>query len=420
MASIGELPEAVNGLIKEVLYGCLERLTTQRLKVFYEKIYCYMEDAENSDLFCQHENAEWVIREICHVFEYFVIPKLTEVSSDERWSEYNKHMLIKQAYTEIVKRLFMHLSCFTTGLDDDFITALSGTAYESEDINGQSIVLIPSPKSLDGKEKVVFFQKQEQLELGYQNVEAVRKQINMAHKSALAIYKDFDSGKFFTAGLIPDCIKNNYPHFQFTRRMHWKFFVPTVGAGDGCRLQYCKGTLMMPEVDLKPEIRHLLHERYGTEVEEIVLQSIKSDKGIVIILAEEDIIKGEVQKSVEEGGCGYIMNKPFSLLKDTSCFEQFTSIDGALLMDYSMSCYAYGVILYADMCCKGTHTRGSRYNSTKNYIKKLREKYDKKMVGRPPLGIVKSEDGMLDLFDGDCGKCKQKDCKFQDKNIKIT
>ena len=78
-----------------------------------------------------------------------------------------------------------------------------------------------------------------------------------------------------------------------------------------------------------------------------------------------------------------------------SVLKQFASVDGAIFLDYNGNCYAFGVILDGVAKYPGNNSRGSRYNSTKTFLEWIRKKRNYKSA---VLGVVKSEDGMVDLF----------------------
>lgn len=77
---------------------------------------------------------------------------------------------------------------------------------------------------------------------------------------------------------------------------------------------------------------------------------------------------------------------------ESKLIKQFTSIDGAILMDWDCNCYAIGVILdgIADENI-GKSTRGSRYNSAARYCNYRNSEGDK------VIAIVVSEDGMVNI-----------------------
>ena len=78
--------------------------------------------------------------------------------------------------------------------------------------------------------------------------------------------------------------------------------------------------------------------------------------------------------------------KPTKL--DESLIRNVTSIDGAVLLDVTGTCYSIGVILDGIATAKGNPERGSRYNSAIRYV----ENKDR------CVAVIISEDGMVDLY----------------------
>lgn len=76
--------------------------------------------------------------------------------------------------------------------------------------------------------------------------------------------------------------------------------------------------------------------------------------------------------------------------KDT--LLSITSIDGALMMDWSGKCLAIGVIVDGEAKVDGNVGRGARYNSITNYVKQ------KRRVNYNFIGIIVSEDGMINVI----------------------
>lgn len=69
--------------------------------------------------------------------------------------------------------------------------------------------------------------------------------------------------------------------------------------------------------------------------------------------------------------------------------RDFTSIDGAVLIDESGNCHALGVILDGQATSKGDPARGSRFNSALRYVES---------VSTPCIAVVVSVDGSIDLI----------------------
>lgn len=78
---------------------------------------------------------------------------------------------------------------------------------------------------------------------------------------------------------------------------------------------------------------------------------------------------------------------PYSRLQE--CISQFTKVDGGLILDKELNCYAYGCIYdgSVEKSFSGSLARGSRFNSTKLYVHSCNKK------NMSCLGVVFSDDG---------------------------
>src|SRR5699024_4244551 len=121
--------------------------------------------------------------------------------------------------------------------------------------------------------------------------------------------------------------------------------------------------------------------------------------GAILIIGEETVIEGEASR-LGLNGRGVCLNSSVSWiqggqLSNTSDLQQFAAVDGEIFLDFNGMCHAFGVILVGVVRHRGNNSRGSGYNSTKTYIEWIREE---RYPGTTILGVVKSEDGMVDLF----------------------
>lgn len=102
------------------------------------------------------------------------------------------------------------------------------------------------------------------------------------------------------------------------------------------------------------------------------------------------IISDKAQSEADRFG-----SECFKIVKKKLDVEQLASlcqVDGAIILDPSGTCYAFGVILDGVSDGEGDPGRGSRYNSTIRYCKTQIPNYNRRTVG-----IVVSEDGMIDV-----------------------
>jgi DNA integrity scanning protein DisA with diadenylate cyclase activity len=117
-----------------------------------------------------------------------------------------------------------------------------------------------------------------------------------------------------------------------------------------------------------------------TRLWELVLEATRQKHGTMVVVssgASEEAKRLANQATVVE---------PVELT--TQIMQVITTIDGAVLIDPSSTCYAIGVILDGLASKKGSPARGARYNSAIRYVETSQY---------PCIAIVVSEDGSIDL-----------------------
>ena len=400
-------------LLKKVLYKVLDQLTTQNVPAFYDSILAWIvfqfdscehnisvnhDDPENPKMsfYSLHPEAFWATQVIVEVFCDYVIP---EILSDSDEDQIDLIWECQQICNEIGIRLIDQLGCLIDGLDPDFVIGLSGEKYESTGAEGLSLAVVPSELSVPVPLRFV---EKARLDLDLTSVHAIRKQLNMAKKGALEVTRDLITGQFQTVGLIPVDIRNRFPRFVFTGHMDWKFCIPVEPDEIDCRLRYRQGSLNLPIVDLSHEVSSMLRVPFGTKgakkIAGVIRAIDKLGQGAVMIVSCPDIIDLESRRLVNDCERGICFLEPIDItIPETQddVLSRFTAIDGAIFVDDNGLCHACGVILDGEAKTGAGDTgRGARYNCTNAYTAAIHDRYPASNI----LGVVKSEDGMLDLF----------------------
>ena len=423
-------------------------------------------------LFERYPNAQLVLSEVRSIF-HALMPHFQDnglIVADVPLSQYEQNLLVHEIIRKLSYCLYQRLTCYVAGLDIDLITTLSSTAYESKSPEGETIAILPSLEWLK-KDPVAMFNPLDSVALGQTQIRALRKQLNICGKGALAIYKDYYTGVYKTAGLISRDAALKLPRFHFQKHAEWIFAVnDTVGNDGSClrkkdgscqhekggfclrkndgrclreedgscqrqkdglclrekddsRLRYCNGSLMLPLLNLQDVYRTKLDKVSDNEDEKNKLAHIinalnKCKHGAILVIAEDNILASELERLPPKKR-GTRLDLPVPLISDTDSsashddaeptiplkqnnessliLQQLAAVDGAIFVDSNGRCHAFGVILDGTVQSDGNNARGSRYNSTKTYIEWIRrvEYADKNPT---ILGVVKSEDGMIDLF----------------------
>jgi len=118
---------------------------------------------------------------------------------------------------------------------------------------------------------------------------------------------------------------------------------------------------------------------------EIVQGGMRSGKGALLVITD-----GYLEESKRLGLHATVFN---SFLLNDELMENFSRIDGAVIVSPNLECSAMGVILDGMISEGGDSSRGSRYNSAIKYYETLKNKYSMVIV-------IISEDGSVDVVGG--------------------
>lgn len=387
-----------------LLNSCLSILSDQDLDLIADDIQKYI-FSEETDLLERYPNAEFVLSEFREVFTAVVsdYEEKEVIIEGKMLDPQNMKICVNEIINGVTLHLYQQMACCTAGLDTDLITALSSTLYEGSSLHKESIAILPSLDWLTQK-AVVMFSPEDCVTLEQTQIRALRKQLGICGDGSLAVYKDSDALVYKTGGLISREDAQILPRFQFQKHAEWIFAVAGTKAGESCsRVRYCNGTLMLPILDLQADYEKKLHSLDIKEEDRKRLASIINalnacGHGAILIIAEDKIIQAEVKRLARHKR-GTRLKLTVPLIQDdgsSQILKQFSAVDGAVFLDFNGKCHAFGVILDGEVEHDGNNARGSRYNSTKAYTEWAREK---RYPGHIILGVVKSEDGMVDLFD---------------------
>lgn len=426
---------------KQLFIEFVKQITTQRLDSLFDEMYRYVTEKSFEDVFCErHPEACWIMDKIKYVYTYHFHPLVETYISENQTgqiSDKERQQLIRSSVERIGFQIAVAFKNETAGLDYELILALASENYESRGASGLNIVILPDCDDVHfGQEGAFLFNVGvDQRELVYDEIHTIRKQLNLTGKGALAIAKNYESNNFCTLGVMPESALYRYPSITFKKTSEWEYWLPVQqnrmesNSNDdslpdktekrqnaklekeepkrNCILRYSRGMFKLPVLDLENEIKEELSQIFNNAYESdediveicenitrIVLHADKCEHGAGLIFLYDEIIEDEINRLVSGLRRGMKLPEPICLCDSTETLVQLANIDGALLVGYSGKCYAYGVILDGVPQKDANIGRGARFNSTKAYV-------EHNMYGDiawPVIGIVKSEDGMLDIF----------------------
>lgn len=210
-----------------LLNNSIPFLSVQDLNLISGDIQKYVLSAEadnGNNLFERYPNAQLVLSELRSIF-HALMPYFQDnglIVADIPLSQYEQNLLVHEIIRKLSYCLYQRLTCYVAGLDIDLITTLSSTAYESKSPEGETIAILPSLEWLK-EDPVAMFNPLDSVALEQTQIRALRKQLNICGKGALAIYKDYYTGVYKTAGLISRDAALKLPRFHFQKHAEWIF-----------------------------------------------------------------------------------------------------------------------------------------------------------------------------------------------------
>lgn len=274
------------------------------------------------------------------------------------------------------------------GIDVEIITALSGIYYESEPCSS-ALVFLVSDAGKEALSKGVAFKDPVECRMG--RIKEIRKLLQMGtEKQCLLIERNDES--WLVKGLCQvDGLTDGNIIFRIRSHMVWNMEV-----GEQLAVCYECGNYCIEHKEfewnrLVTKYKEVFGKKPTTKMKDIFSEARNQKHGTVLVMIQENSVscaKEEVNRLVKESAGIKIENRKLQ----RKFVKSLTAIDGALIMDDRGQCYGFAMIL--DGCAKiqGNPERGARFNSTRRYIKTCKNQ------GMKVVGVVISEDGMMDIF----------------------
>ncbi len=156
-------------------------------------------------------------------------------------------------------------------------------------------------------------------------------------------------------------------------------------------VSFDKGNFVYQEDKEKEKDLKLVVEDLGfniKKISKIIEYAIRQQHGALLVFSSD--ANGEVARlSHANRGIGI---EPIDLYNNLDVILKLSSVDGAIILDGDGIAYGFGVILDGEAVAKGDNSRGSRFNSAKNYV----ELHNKKSM--TCFSCVVSEDGSIDYL----------------------
>ena len=273
-------------------------------------------------------------------------------------------------------------------LDINLLHTLSGMTYEGGFINCSLLVPrfdIRNEKRTRRKGLSVAFD--EPVQFAVENLRQIRKMVEISDKYLALVINQ--NGKI--SGLTED---DPYPH-ECKVRM-WGHLSWTITYEGIEKLSYYNGSYHIHvHARQRGNVRALLQSLLPSvpsekleKIEDVLRSASRQRHGTIILIGSEDTARNEADRLCDVRSAIGISDT--NLADNLHLIPRLTAIDGAVIMDTDCICSCIGAILDGDMVSRGSPARGSRFNSTVNYVRRRGQ------LGQKFIGIVFSEDGTVD------------------------
>lgn len=307
---------------------------------------------------------------------------------------------------------FNYFDVYAFGLNYHITVMLASERYESEDNSGYKMCIFPGTENFgfEGRKKInefcCPFCKENHLDYSIQNVHGIRKFLNMSTKesSLLLICDSLCPLSYKVYGLIDEknALDLNLPMIAFNAHTEWDLKLPVINndSKQYDTLLSCKsGTLLLNDLVVHKEFIFSDLEDYFKNNQQKNMEKVRNcinllfdhRRGAILIIGDKSHLCKQAKRLKECRRALVIENCNF--LVQPSSILSISAVDGAIFLDLNGDYVAHGVILDGSSNCPGDISRGSRYNSTKNFIYSLPTAESNAYVG-----IVISEDGMIDFI----------------------
>lgn len=327
------------------------------------------------------------------------------------------------------EKIRANLDPILPSLNAGVISAIAREKYESRDNEGYFAGFITEDTSDIEKHisEIVYFSDIDGDVLGYDSVHGHRKLLNLSSgKDPMhcLIYKrdtERTDGYRVLGATYLSNVANSIPIIRFISHGEWELYLPSeLNNPDNknvheirCCAAFRDGHYCLPELDVSTGEKNLLTKKLKKHLKDLsslsgvdpvetaytILQRAKlQSKGALVVLASEQLMDNLCDRFCRNHNAIDMRKNStlVDLLANPEALDRFSSIDGAVMVDFSGKVRAIGCIIDS-IAAMGTITRGSRYNGTVGFL--YQEGHRK---GRPfLLALVVSEDGIVDIIASD-------------------
>lgn len=269
--------------------------------------------------------------------------------------------------------------CFPYFPDIDLINELSYEKYERKDCN-VNLVFLPFDTLCAKNEDnpLIFSFADKEMSFEKKQIRLIRKVAESSDNDHALVLCCNEDGIYYFNGIINEseiCEKlSNYYFISITGSSHWSVRCKNFNLFDYKNGYFCDFRNSDKDFDEQAEdvINCFKKSSFKTDPNQLkkIMATIKEQKhGTCFVVFKDDKEARAETKRLCNAQRGFKAEKPLGYEEFVKCIPQFTKVDGGILLDDELTCYAYGCIFDGVVkdSFKGSLASGSRFNSTALY-----------------------------------------------------
>lgn len=273
------------------------------------------------------------------------------------------------------------------GVDLDVINKISGYYYERKECSSEFCVLL---ENINLSYEVKYT---EEIPMKDVYVNMIRKVFEMVQENQCLVFgtKDENCSNIRVLGIARKEECNRNINFKIKGHMYW-----VMELNDEVVMSYKYGQYIIEHNKFRlKEFEEKYIEIFGMSdvryAKEIVEEALQLGHGSALIFLDAENTEG-MERLNYANSIGFEWKSKDKLSKKK--LKNLSAIDGAIMLDKECRCLKYGMMLNSKQQTCGKLERGSRFNSTLNYIQNCFNE------GVDAVGVVISDDKTVDIIVG--------------------
>lgn len=305
-----------------------------------------------------------------------------------------------------------NLNFFPNFPDVELISELSYENYERKACTAKLVFLpFESLNTKNEKNSLIFSYTNEEITFEKKQIRLIRKVAESLDENHALVLRRNANGIYYFNGIIKeaeiDKSLSDYYFISINGHSDWSARCKNFNLFDFKNGNYCKCDKNDEDFNMQSKCVEDYFKECSFEIDftefNSILEAIKRQNHGTSFVVFKDAAQAQIEtRRLCSAQRGFAAEKPLECKKLIECVPMFTKVDGGLLLDSNLTCYAYGCIYDGIVSepFKGSLAHGSRFNSTALYVQNINSAPSNKKKSNIDVksttccvGVVFSDDG---------------------------